>query len=558
MAQHVLLAAQLVPQYKPIRRCSNYEVLQSIPCSPECKIVPDTEDTIKFHLTLTFTYTVDMFRDTLHLPVETPENPFVAPANINTIETFMNRVGYQGVVDKVSAFYTKNLAQPWQTMFKVFNRCLTTRTSGHDQTKINILQLFHVVLNQTHVDYAALLWWDFMNNVFQKKESIQYPRFIKLIIADLMKKFPNIPKRLEEDYHSIKDDVPLVAVPMNQPQPVVSTQGTNRNTPRAPRTPTISASPQESKKRKDEVVEATILSLTLHKTALDTEAKENVAKVQEMLEQEEIDKLVDGDEDEESYASAFADSVINNDDDDTGSKLEPRSHKEHPEHVFDYDEKKQNDEEVEKEKEVVEIVKETNVEDTSAKKNIEVVMEEEVVDMSGSQEIRKEQKQTPIPSPIRSPRNDLSSDLADTVTPTTVTSSKTPSTTTHQKKSFTAKTRQKIKEVIQHYDKIVLELTVTKTNEMLKKEMPRLVKLAVNKDREVSPVDISGMVSKEFVAHGPKLIEELFQKHMQNTTLNLYPKTKSSTATTSSADLQQQLYLSMKTKPQDQAADLEI
>ncbi|GKA14997.1 hypothetical protein Tco_0694744 [Tanacetum coccineum] len=117
---------------------------------------------------------------------------------------------------------------------------------------------------------------------------------------------------------------------------------------------------------------------------------------------------------------------------------------------------------------------------------------------------------------------------------------------------------EKIKEFIQHCDKIVLELTVTKANEMLKKEMPRLVKLAVNKDREVSPVDISGMVSKEFAAHGPNLIEKLFRKHIHNTTLNLYPKTKSSTATTSFVDLQQQLYLSMKTKPQDQAADPEI
>ncbi|GKF42520.1 hypothetical protein Tco_0125862 [Tanacetum coccineum] len=78
-------------------------------------------------------------QDTLHLPVETPENPFVTPANIHTIEAFMNRVSYQGVVDKVSAFFMKNLAQPWQTMFKVFNRCITTRTSGHDQTNINIL-----------------------------------------------------------------------------------------------------------------------------------------------------------------------------------------------------------------------------------------------------------------------------------------------------------------------------------------------------------------------------------------------------------------------------------
>ncbi|GKF28808.1 hypothetical protein Tco_0095150, partial [Tanacetum coccineum] len=39
MAQHVIPAAQLVPQYKQIGRCNNYVVLQSIPCSPKCKIV---------------------------------------------------------------------------------------------------------------------------------------------------------------------------------------------------------------------------------------------------------------------------------------------------------------------------------------------------------------------------------------------------------------------------------------------------------------------------------------------------------------------------------------
>ncbi|GKB37520.1 hypothetical protein Tco_0882462 [Tanacetum coccineum] len=162
-------------------------------------------------------------------------------------------------------------------------------------------------------------------------------------------------------------------------------------------------------------------------------------------------------------------------------------------------------------------------------------------------------------------------------------------TTKHKKISFTVKTRnlpgsivgmgrrrnqirshiknkfitreffaEKIQEILKHSDTIVLELTVAKTNEMSKKEMPHLVKLAVDKDREFSPVDISGMVSKEFAAHGLKLIEELFRKHMQNTTLNLYPQTSPSTATTSSADLQQQLYLNMKAKPQDQAAYLEI
>ncbi|GKC96140.1 hypothetical protein Tco_1161582 [Tanacetum coccineum] len=214
------------------------------------------------------------------------------------------------------------------------------------------------------------------------------------------------------------------------------------------------------------------------------------------------------------------------------------------------------------------IVKETTIDDTSATMN-EVVMEKEVVDMLG--------------------RKTISEEFNDIVTLTTATSSKTPSTTTRKKKSFSHTTRNlpgsipgmcrrrgliqshiknkfitreffadKIKEVIYHFNTIVPELTVTKTNEIIKKEMPRLVKLVVDKDREVSPIDIYGMVSKEFAAHAQKIIEDLFRQYMQNITLNLYLKSHSSTATTSSADLQQQLYQTMKAKPQDQATDPEI
>ncbi|GKC99152.1 hypothetical protein Tco_1169427 [Tanacetum coccineum] len=138
MAQQIIPAAQLVPKFQSIRRCNNYVVLQSITCSPECKIVGHIllDHPLSYALTATadldtqeIVYTIDMFRATLKLPVETPDNPFIAPANIQIIESVLNRVGYQGVVDKVSAFYTKFLAQLWQTMFKVFNRCLTTRTS---------------------------------------------------------------------------------------------------------------------------------------------------------------------------------------------------------------------------------------------------------------------------------------------------------------------------------------------------------------------------------------------------------------------------------------------
>ncbi|GKC98315.1 hypothetical protein Tco_1168590 [Tanacetum coccineum] len=218
--------------------------------------VPDIEDTIKFLLdTEQFTYTMDMFHDTLKLQVETPKNPF--------------------------------------------------------------------------------------------KEAIQYPCFIKLILADLMKKFPNIPKRIEEDYHSIKDDVPLVNVyttrnvlvrgmlilnafltaeiqatnnfkeyetvfmkvdfPMNQSQPVVSTQGTNRGTPRALRSPTVSAASPQRKKMKHSVGESSSPQKSLKIT----------------IRQKQIVK-------EEKY------------DDDSKDRLEPGSHKENPKIVDDDDKVKEN------------------------------------------------------------------------------------------------------------------------------------------------------------------------------------------------------------------------
>ncbi|GJU04530.1 hypothetical protein Tco_1120960, partial [Tanacetum coccineum] len=500
------------------------------------------------------TYIVVMFHDTLKLPVETPDNPFIAPVNIKVIESFIQTVGYQGVVDKVSAFYTKFLAQLWQTMFKVFNRCLTTRTSGHDQTKINILQLFHVVVNRTNVDYAALLWWDFING------------------------FPSIPKRLDEDYHSIKDDNPLVSVystrnvlfrgmlipdafvtneihatddykeyetvfvgvevPMNQPQPVVSTQGTHRTTPRAHRTPTLTTASPQGKKRKqsaretssprkllkvtirknkqsktpipplgddrerDEMAEATLLSLTLYKTALAAEAQENIAKVQDKLDEEEIEKMVEGEQDEESYASEFVDSMLNDDVDDSGTNIEPESHKENPEVVDDDVTKKKDDKKVEDE------VKDDDVEktdDAAEEKDNDDHTDHTLVrtHATDSMATRNEQIQTPILTPNRSSRKDLSlnktifQELTATVSPTTATKSKSKSKRgfisnktnilpgsiagmcrrrgqirNHIKTKFV--TREffmgKIREVLDHCNSVVPEVTFAMTNEMIKKK----------------------------------------------------------------------------------------
>ncbi|GJU99702.1 hypothetical protein Tco_1328973 [Tanacetum coccineum] len=262
---------------------------------------------------------------------------------------------------------------------------------------------------------------------------------------------------------------------------------------------------------------------TLHKTALAAEAQENIAKVQEKLDEKEIEKIVEGDKVEESYASEFVDSMINNDVDDSGTKIKPWSHNEYPKIVNDDDDqikKEKNDVEIKKEKKDEEVVMEKD-DDDDVEKVDKGVKEKSNADVAtSSMKFRKEKMQKPIPSLIRSPRN--------------------------------------IQEVLDHCNKVVPELTFAKMNEMINKEMPYLVNLAVNKDREVDPINAQEMISKEFATHAPKMIEELFRKYMHHSTLNLYPTTTSSTAGKSTADLQQQLYLKMKSTPQDQVVDLEL
>ncbi|GJU18586.1 hypothetical protein Tco_1146552 [Tanacetum coccineum] len=399
MAQQIIPAAQLVPKFQGIGRCNNYVVLQSIPCSPECKIVGQIllDHSLSYALTTTadvpavfkmdtqeITYTVDMFRDTLKLPVETLENPFVVPATIKIIESFMHMVGYQGVVDKVSAIFTKNLAQPWKTMFKLFDD----------------------VVNRTNVDYAALLWWDFMNIVFQIKDVIQYPRFTKLIIAKLIKKYPSISSRLEEDYHSIKDDIPLVSVYTTGNVQVRGMLISDAFLTKEIRTT------DDYKEYETVFVNVAVPMNQLQPGKKRKQSAREKSSPQTSLKVTIKHKLVvKGEKDVESYADKFAASMIHNDVDDSRNMIEPESHKEHPKFVKDDD---VNEEEK-----------------TDEKKD----------DKMGSLEIRSHKMQTQIPTPPRSPRINLSLDkninqeLTVTVSPSTTTSSKDP----HKKRHISNK-----------------------------------------------------------------------------------------------------------------------
>ncbi|GKE35971.1 hypothetical protein Tco_1455293, partial [Tanacetum coccineum] len=88
--------------------------------------------------------------------------------------------------------------------------------------------------------------------------------------------------------------------------------------------------------------------------------------------------------------------------------------------------------------------------------------------------------------------------------------------------------------------------------------LKRVVADTVIQKQDAFQDEVLALISKEFDAQAPQIIEELFKNYVQNNVIQVHPTISTSVEPTSSADLQQQLYLKMKSNLQDQANDLEL
>ncbi|GJZ66085.1 hypothetical protein Tco_0622781 [Tanacetum coccineum] len=109
--------------------------------------------------------------------------------------------------------------------------------------------------------------------------------------------------------------------------------------------------------------------------------------------------------------------------------------------------------------------------------------------------------------------------------------------------------------VYQVLHEIVPQLAERATNDLIEGNLKRVVANTVIKDRDAFQSELPALISKEFDAHAPKIIEELFKHYVETNVIQVHPTITTSTDTTSSADIQQQLYLKMKSNLQDQAND---
>nr|GEX62125.1 hypothetical protein [Tanacetum cinerariifolium] len=189
--------------------------------------------------------------------------------------------------------------------------------------------------------------------------------------------------------------------------------------------------------------------------------------------------------------------------------------------------------------------------------------------------------QTPIPTPPRSPRTILSLDknltqeLTKTVPlpTTTTTSSNIPrskqrisSKYNHlpsalrrmcrrqgymiqnmERKCVTTKqfwkTHTKVNQVL-HLG--VSQLAEKATEELIETNLKLCIAATIIEERDAFRFKVPDLVSHEFKAQALKIIKDLFKNYVQSNVIQVHPTTTTSTETTSSADLQQQLYFKMK------------
>ncbi|GKA35114.1 hypothetical protein Tco_0721605 [Tanacetum coccineum] len=153
--------------------------------------------------------TLDDFRTIFHLPHANANNhkQFMPPPSfVDMIPFYKNELGFTMELKTSSSFKTTGLLQPWQTLCKIFSKCLTTRVTGWDQPPLQIVQMLYCFVNNIHVDYAELLWEGLYYSLHHSTTSIPYPRFTKIIIGHYMTNFPEISRRARDKYHNLNDD----------------------------------------------------------------------------------------------------------------------------------------------------------------------------------------------------------------------------------------------------------------------------------------------------------------------------------------------------------------
>ncbi|GJY78734.1 hypothetical protein Tco_0484535 [Tanacetum coccineum] len=113
--------------------------LEQVQCPPESKILTNIikNHPLRFSIAASsfkvLSLTLDDFRPIFHLPQANAKNhdSFVPPPSfLDMVPFYKQQLGFTMEMKISSSFKTTGLLQPWQTLWKIFSKCLTIRITG--------------------------------------------------------------------------------------------------------------------------------------------------------------------------------------------------------------------------------------------------------------------------------------------------------------------------------------------------------------------------------------------------------------------------------------------
>nr|GEX79564.1 hypothetical protein [Tanacetum cinerariifolium] len=127
-----------------------------------------------------------------------------------TAMVYHHSIRHNEEIRRLTDVNINKLHQPWRSFAAIINKCLSGKSSGYDSLWLSQAQILWGSYHKRNVDFAYLLWEDFVYQVehkdSKKSNEMYYPRFTKVIIHYFMSKDPSIPKRNKVNWHYVRDD----------------------------------------------------------------------------------------------------------------------------------------------------------------------------------------------------------------------------------------------------------------------------------------------------------------------------------------------------------------
>ncbi|GJY84480.1 hypothetical protein Tco_0497856 [Tanacetum coccineum] len=151
----------------------------------------------------------EIYIDILQIFPKVGNKKFEEPPLEKEILAFLASLGHSGDIRKITDVNVNKLHQPWRSFAAIINKCLSGKPS-YDSLRLSQAQILWGMYNKKNVDYAYLLWEDFIfqieNKNTKKGNAMYYPRFTKLVVNFVMDKDPSIPRRNKVNWHYARDD----------------------------------------------------------------------------------------------------------------------------------------------------------------------------------------------------------------------------------------------------------------------------------------------------------------------------------------------------------------